>query len=244
MSKGGDSWTREYAEVKASCDEVYELIRERNSLASGSASGDAREQDVHRLSSQCRRKLQTLSSKIGSLENSLNTTATSSNITQREASRRTEMVHSLRLRRDQLKDMMSRDSSRQSERTKLLGSGSASSSQRGVETDATAGLDSQGIVQMQKQALRSQDDQIEELGKAVRNTKHVALAINDEVDLQARLLDDLDSAVDHTESYMKFARRKLEQVSRKSGSCKYILVIILLMVLLAVIISMSKMLTS
>jgi len=99
-------------------------------------------------------------------------------------------------------------------------------------------------VQLQKQALRSQDDQIEELGKAVRNTKHVALAINDEVDLQARLLDDLDSAVDHTESYMKFARRKLEQVSRKSGSCKYILVIILLMVLLAVIISMSKMLTS
>jgi len=238
-----DSWTREYSEVKASCDEVYELIRERNALASGSASGETREQDVHKLSAQCRRKLQALSSKIGGLENSLNTTATSNNITQREASRRTEMVHSLRLRRDQLKDMMSRDS-RQSERTKLLGSGNASSSQRGVETDATAGLDSQGIIQLQKQALSSQDEQIEELGKAVRNTKHVALAINDEVDLQARLLDDLDNAVDHTESYMKFARRKLEQVSRKSGSCKYILIIILLMVLLAVVISMSKMLTS
>ena len=86
------------------------------------------------------------------------------------------------------------------------------------------------------------DDEIAELGKAVRNTKHVALAINEEVDLHQHLLDDLDTSVDNTQSYMKFARRKLEQVSRKSGSCKFILVMILLVVVLALVISMSKML--
>ena len=48
--------------------------------------------------------------------------------------------------------------------------------------------------------------------------------------------------MDNTQSYMKFARRKLEQVSRKSGSCKFILVMILLVVVLALVISMSKML--
>ena len=136
-------------------------------------------------------------------------------------------------------------SSRSNERSKLLGgAGGAGGGPRAIETDSTAGLDSQGIIQLQKQALRSQDDQIEELGRAVRNTKHVALAINDEVDLQQRLLDDLDDAVDHTEGYMKFARRKLEQVSRKSGSCRYIMIMILLMVVLALVIAMSKMLTS
>lgn len=120
---------------------------------------------------------------------------------------------------------------------KGLGSGPAAS-----ETVETAGLDSRGILQLQKQALRSQDDEIAELGKAVRNTKHVALAINEEVDLHQHLLDDLDTSVDNTQSYMKFARRKLEQVSRKSGSCKFILVMILLAVVLALVISMSKML--
>ena len=120
---------------------------------------------------------------------------------------------------------------------KGLGSGPAAS-----ETVETAGLDSRGILQLQKQALRSQDDEIAELGKAVRNTKHVALAINEEVDLHQHLLDDLDTSVDNTQSYMKFARRKLEQVSRKSGSCKFILVMILLVVVLALVISMSKML--
>mmetsp|Transcript_10504 Transcript_10504/g.26329 ORF Transcript_10504/g.26329 Transcript_10504/m.26329 type:complete len:139 (-) Transcript_10504:1245-1661(-) len=137
--------------------------------------------------------------------------------------------------------MMSRDS-RQSERTKLLGSPSSRGGQgMARETEDTAGRDSRGILQLQKQALSSQDEQIEELGRAVRNTKHVALAINEEVDLHQHLLDDLDSAVDHTESYMKFARRKLEQVSRKSGSCKYILIMILLVVILAVVIMMAKM---
>jgi len=129
-----DSWTREYGDVKASCDELYELIRERNSMTAASASstgGGAREQDVHKLSAQCRRKLTSLSNKI-----------------------------------------------------------------------------------------------------------------NEEVDLHQHLLDDLDSSVDNTQSMMKFARRKLEQVSRKSGSCKYIMVMILLVVVLALVISMSHMLTS
>ena len=76
-----------------------------------------REQDVHKLSAHCRRKLTSLSSKINDLEG----TVSGSSVTQREASRRTELVHALRVRKDQLKDLMSRDGQRKSERTKLLG---------------------------------------------------------------------------------------------------------------------------
>ena len=239
-----DSWTREYGDVKASWDELYELIRERNSMTAASASstgGGAREQDVHKLSAQCRRKLTSLSNKINDLEAGV---GVGGGVTQREASRRTELVHALRVRKDQLKDLMSRDGQRKSERTKLLGGAGEGQRRPGAETADTAGLDSRGILQLQKQALRSQEDEIAELGAAVRQTKHVALAINEEVDLHQHLLDDLDSSVDNTQSMMKFARRKLEQVSRKSGSCKYIMVMILLVVVLALVISMSHMLTS
>lgn|ERR1719412_3308556 len=241
-----ESWMREYGEVKASCDEVYELIRERNALtgngsssASSTNGGGAREQDVHKLSAHCRRKLTSLSNKINDLER---TVGSGANVTQREASRRTELVHALRVRKDQLKDLMSRDGQRKSERSKLLGGAGEGARRPGQETVETAGLDSRGILQLQKQALRSQDDEIAELGRAVQNTKHVALAINDEVDLHQSLLDDLDTSVDNTQSYMKFARRKLEQVSRKSGSCKYIMIMVLLVVVLALVISMSRML--
>ena len=39
---------------------------------------------------------------------------------------------------------------------------------------------------------RDQDDQLDDLSRVVTSTKHVAVAIHDELELQHRLLDDLD----------------------------------------------------
>jgi hypothetical protein len=39
------------------------------------------------------------------------------------------------------------------------------------ETDATAGLDNRGIVQMQQSLMRQQDSQVEQLEQSVGNTR-------------------------------------------------------------------------
>mmetsp|Transcript_28330 Transcript_28330/g.59759 ORF Transcript_28330/g.59759 Transcript_28330/m.59759 type:complete len:132 (-) Transcript_28330:475-870(-) len=119
-----DSWMREYSEVKASCDEVYELIRERNAMTSSSSSSlgmtmsQQTGQEVHKLSAQCRRKLTSLNNKINELDKSVGQEK-GGQVTQREQNRRTELVNALRVRKDQLKELMAKDNSR-NERTKLL----------------------------------------------------------------------------------------------------------------------------
>lgn len=65
--------------------------------------------------------------------------------------------------------------------------------------------------------------------------QHVALTINDELDLHQRLLDDLDDDVEVSQSRMRAAQKKLKLVLKSSGNCKSLCVSILLMVALAVV---------
>ena len=50
---------------------------------------------------------------------------------------------------------------------------------------------------------------LDELQKTVRSTKNIAIAVNEELDLHARLLDDLDSQVDQSQSNLKSASKRL-----------------------------------
>ena len=85
------SWTASYKDVKSFVDEVYDLIR------SASEVENSGQQSAQR--GACRRKLQSLTTKIDDLERSLD----NEQVTQREASRRSELVSALKVRRDQLK---------------------------------------------------------------------------------------------------------------------------------------------
>jgi len=227
-------WTKEYNDVKEHADDLYELIRERNAIASNGQGAGGNE--VHRLSAQCRRKMGALSNKISRLEEIVAVSKGGGAITNREAARRTDLINALVVRRDQLKDILS---NKDNDRKRLLGTATSSLSQTSTETNETAGLDSSGILQLQKRALQTQDDQIAELGQVVQSTKHVALAINEEVDLHQRLLDDLEDGVEHTTGYLSFAQRRLKQIANRSGNCRMICIIILLVIVLAVILSLA-----
>lgn len=65
--------------------------------------------------------------------------------------------------------------------------------------------------------------------------QHIALTVNEELDLHRRLLDDLDEDVDVSYSRLKAAQKKLKIVMKKSGNCKSMCFTILLMAVLAVV---------
>lgn len=66
--------------------------------------------------------------------------------------------------------------------------------------------------------------------------QHIALSINEELDLQVRLLDDLDEDVDVTNSRLKAARKRIQQVLKKSNNCKcFLLMMFLIFVLMLVL---------
>jgi syntaxin of plants SYP5 len=103
------------------------------------------------------------------------------------------------------------------------------------ETDATAPLDSGGILRMQQQVMSTQDRDLEDLERSVVGTRHVALQINEEAELHNRLLEGLDADVTTTSGRLAEAQRKLRYVMREGGSCKAKLMVFLMLVILIVV---------
>lgn len=70
-----------------------------------------------------------------------------------------------------------------------------------------AGLDNHGIVSLQCQVMQERNEGLEELEVSVLSTKHIALAVNEELDLHTRLIDTLDEHVEVTDSSCRWCKR-------------------------------------
>lgn len=80
--------------------------------------------------------------------------------------------------------------------------------------------------QLQGETLREQDSQLDDLSGVVTRTKTVAVAVHDELGLQARLLDDVDAELDSAQGKLGAATRKLKLLLKRSGDCKALLVLL------------------
>ncbi|KAH7546803.1 hypothetical protein FEM48_Zijuj01G0239900 [Ziziphus jujuba var. spinosa] len=84
-----------------------------------------------------------------------------------------------------------------------------------------------------------QDEGLEKLEETVVSTKHIAMAVNEELDLHTRLIDDLDSHVDVTDSRLRRVQRNLAILNKKTkGACScmcMLLSVVGIVVLVAVI---------
>ena len=52
------------------------------------------------------------------------------------------------------------------------------------------------VLHFQNQVLREQDEELTDLSNHVTRTKHIAIAVGEELDLHTRLLDDFDDDVE------------------------------------------------
>lgn len=66
----------------------------------------------------------------------------------------------------------------------------------GKETDKTRELDNQGVLQLQKQTMESQDQNVDELMKIILRQRELGVAINNELEVQNELLNLTDEDVD------------------------------------------------
>lgn len=84
--------------------------------------------------------------------------------------------------------------------------------------------------------MSQQDTELDQLEQSVVTTKHVALQINEETTLHNRLLDELDGDVETTGNRLRVVQQKLKLIMGRSGSCKFYLLIGLLLLLLMLLI--------
>ncbi|MFS7972032.1 putative target SNARE coiled-coil domain-containing protein [Helianthus anomalus] len=69
-------------------------------------------------------------------------------------------------------------------------------------------------------SIIEQDEGLEKLEEIVISTKHIALAVNEELDLHTRLIDDLDEHVEVTDSRLKRVQKNLAILNKRTkGGC-------------------------
>eukprot|EP00252_Welwitschia_mirabilis_P005097 TRINITY_DN1550_c0_g2_i1.p1 TRINITY_DN1550_c0_g2~~TRINITY_DN1550_c0_g2_i1.p1 ORF type:complete len:234 (+),score=44.83 TRINITY_DN1550_c0_g2_i1:243-944(+) len=224
MTGPPDQWMKEYGDASKLLEDISARMAERSSLP---PSGP----DTQHHLSALRRKVTVLSTRIDSLQSMLPKLPSRQRITEKELHRRQDMLVNLRSKANQMASALKM--SNLGNRNDLLGDENKPVS----EIDRTPGLDNYGLVGLQRQIMKEQDEGLEKLEETVISTKHIALAVNEELDLQSRLLDNFDQDVDLTASRLQRAQRRLAMFSKKvkSGcSCMCLLLMVALIVILAV----------
>ncbi|CAN6476907.1 unnamed protein product [Victoria cruziana] len=174
MASAADSWMKELNEASKIADEINAGISERSSFP---ASGP----ETQRHLSGLRRKNTILKTRLDTLESLLAKLPTKQPITEKELHRRQDMLANLRSKANQMASTLNMSSF--ANRDNLLGPESKAS-----EINRTAGLDNYGIVGLQRQIMREQDEGLEKLEETIVSTKHIALAVNEELTLHTRLI--------------------------------------------------------
>ncbi|XP_061348901.1 syntaxin-51-like isoform X2 [Gastrolobium bilobum] len=222
MASSSDSWIKEYNEAVKLTDDISGMISERSSLP---ASGP----ETQRHTAAIRRKITILGTRLDSLQ------STSSRLpakTEKEMNRRKDMVANLRSKVNQMASTL--NMSNFANRDSLLGPE--------IQPDAmsrTVGLDNNGLVGLQRQIMKEQDQGLEKLEDTVISTKHIALAVNEELDLHTRLIDDLDQHVDVTDSRLRRVQKNLAVLNKRTKggcSCLCMLLSVVGIVILVVVI--------
>ena len=216
-----DSWTREFQEATRLAEDIEGRIAEKNDLPPHSGEGI-------RIVSVTRRKLAMLNNKIDRLESLLQSGPLKTGLNGDELSRRQNMVVDIRYKSKQMSASLS---PAQANRTSLMEGGIAP-----VETSRTQALDNSGLVNLQRQIMKEQDQDLESLEHTVLSTKHIALAVNEELDLHTRLLDDMGESADVTNNKLLAAQRRLGFLNKNLGQGWSLLTMIILMVVVVVLV--------
>ncbi|KAA8647258.1 hypothetical protein EYZ11_009231 [Aspergillus tanneri] len=83
----------------------------------------------------------------------------------------------------------------------------------GKETERTRELDNQGVLQLQKQMIQSQDQNVEELRKIVNRQKELGISINAELQYQNELLKLTDEDADRLQRKVDIGKKRIDKIS-------------------------------
>ena len=215
----------------------------RSSSSSISSSNDGKNNN-NRLTAEGRRKLTTFAAKLSELSSASSTTATASgeDVTTAMVIRsRSATIEQLRVRGEAtlLKLKATPGSiARAVTTTTIKSRASVLQPNEEEEEEATT------LLQFQHQLLREQDEELTDLSNHVTRTKHIAIAVGEELDLHTRLLDDFDDDVEHTAGNLKriasSARRLFERIGKSNFSLGCCLAALVFMLIVLIALSILK----
>ncbi|KAK1279463.1 Syntaxin-52 [Acorus gramineus] len=231
MASALDLWVREFNEASKLADDISARMGESSSLP---PSGP----ETQRHLSMIRRKITILKTRLDNLDSLTSSLPSRQPIKEKELHRRQDMVANLRSKANQMASKL--NMSNYANREDLLGGSKKSAD----DVNRLAGLDNHGLVSLQRQTIKEQDQGLEKLEETVLSTKHIALTINEELDLHTRLIDDMDQHVESTDSRLQRVQKRLAILNKQmKGGCtcmSLLLSVIGIVILIVVILELIK----
>ena len=83
----------------------------------------------------------------------------------------------------------------------------------GRESSKTRELDNEGVLQLQKQTLQDQEEDVEIIAQAVRRQRELAIKINEELAVQNEMLSILDEDATRLDAEISVAKKKIAGIS-------------------------------
>lgn len=209
------TWLDLHREMKGALHEARVALGRRDNASENSARVEA--------GSQAKRALVKAGSLLSALNDGLRVLKDTGRLGEGEMRRRRDLVAAARVERDGLDKLSSSlaasgaasaGGGRQgvasaSERSALIGHGGSSiSSSAGPraggrvlgaplsETERTRELDNDGVLLLQRDVIKEQDQDVDALARIVRRQKEMGLAIHDEVNRQIDMLDSMNNDTD------------------------------------------------
>jgi len=94
------------------------------------------------------------------------------------------------------------------------------------------------MLQTQRQLMDEQDEHLDRLSHSINRQHHISLQMNDELDVHAGLLEELDTDLDNTDNRLRGARRRLDWFARaaKENSSAFMIAVLIVVLLILIIV--------
>lgn len=140
-----------------------------------------------------------------------------SQISEGEQLKRRDILQKLKVEHEKLDNRHKRPPVQSQKRDQLFSTQQPRSGNRAFgneyETEKTIDLNEEEIVQLQREEISKQDQDLESLSQVLSRQLHLSRAIGEELDLQNDMLDKLDTQVDRTQEKLKKAGKQLIRVA-------------------------------
>lgn len=220
-------WLDQYRELKSQLHDARLQLTKRDQATAAQAQ--------HESGAQAKKCLVRAGTTLTALEQGLKNLGSDSwgseKLGEGELHRRKDLLNSAKREKDGLESLLSAmitkahvDQTVASAQAKqqLVGTSSSSNSSShptsagrvlGRETDRTRALGNRGVLQLQKDMMREQDEDVQVLAQAVARQKELGMAIQEELVVQNEMLGMLDEDVTRVQGKIDVANKRIKKIS-------------------------------
>lgn len=226
--RDSSDWLDKHANLKGSLQDARRWLTAREQATAASAQ--------HEAAAKAKQSLLRAGTLISSLEESLGRFSGSSSDGDRlgdgEIRRRRDMISGLKKEKDGLETILnsmavkaaisgtgsstSSAAVTQEQKAGLFKGASKPTSRRVLgapqETDKTRELDNEGVLQLQRQIIQDQDEDLVDLTTVVRRMREMGVAINTEIVEQNAMLGLLEEDVERVDGKIKIAKKRIGKI--------------------------------